>query len=167
MARSASFVCLRFFALALVLSCGGGPAGPLVSTSTESPEPPGPGRESPGAGRERAAGGREAPAATQDPAPPSQDPSGGGVGGGASQSCAKCDTKYVCSGTSSGQVVKDAEVALKNRNGDCIIDGQANAPVLTCKGKITIDGQIVGSWQTTNRGFSFNGQGVSLDCKAK
>jgi len=162
MARSAIFVCLPL----LVLSCGGGTAGPVGSTGTPSPEPTGPGgREKGGGGPEPAVGGREAPPASQDPGSPTQEPPTCVGGGGGTSTCIKCDAAFICNGTVSGQVLKDANLALKTSNGVCILDGQSTTDVFLCNGKITVDGKDAGTWKTSGAGFSFSGQGLSLDCQ--
>jgi hypothetical protein len=168
MARTAILVCLPL----LTLSCGGGTAGPVGSTATESREPAGTGgRDSPGGAREPASGGLEGAPASQDPAPPSQDPSGAATGtgatGGGGGGCVPCDAQYVCNGTLNGTAVKDGAIALKTSNGACIIDGQQSVDAFSCDGKLTVDGKVAGTWKPSGKGFSFSAAGTSIDCQPK
>src|SRR5512140_3620155 len=167
MARSAILVCLPLVAIAVPLGwgCGGGTAGPVPSTTSESPEKPGtPGREPAPGGRE-AAGSTETPPASQDPAPPSTDPTGAGTGTTTTSSCPKCDADFVCTETANGQTVTDVKISLKLSNGVCAIAEQQVVTVLLCNGKVTQNGVAAGTWRANGEGFVASGSGVTLDCK--
>jgi hypothetical protein len=158
MARYAILVCVPIVALA----CGGGDGGPIPSTTTSTQQSAGSGgRDTPPAGRDPAAGGKDAPPASQDPPAPSQDP---GAPTGAPV-CVTCDAKYVCKGTLNGQPVTDSSIELKTSNGTCILDGQQAVTVIACNGKVVAGGQAVGTWQPDGAGFSFSGNGITLDCQ--
>ena len=158
MARYAILVCVPVVALA----CGAGDAGPAPSTTTSTQQSAGAdGRDTPPAGRDPAAGGKDAPPASQDPPAPSQDPSGSPAGVG---SCVTCDTKYTCTTTVNGKQ-SHSSIELKTSNGACTLDGQQVVTVVGCDGKVLAGGQPVGTWKASGAGFSFTGNGFTLDCQ--
>lgn len=119
-------------------------------------------REAPSGAWDRPTGGADRPTGGLDRAPVSTEPPpGGGAGaggGGGGGTAFACDGKYTCNGED------DDDDTVTLSRGD---DGTCRGPsgiVLTADGKLTINGQTVGSWTASGAGFSITYNGRAQTC---
>ncbi len=139
---------------ALGSACSGG-SGASAAAIPVIRDDPGPGRDDPGTGRDNPGTGRDDPGIGRDSPGAGREAPPGTIGGARGSGCAPCGGDIQCAvlGTP-GPGTVDSTTPLGT--GDCLVmragAQSASGVTLTCDGRVTASGLVVGTWQSDSQG---------------